>query len=144
MKKKIKKKAGTLVVILMLLVSLVTIKTMLSMSAKYYSDPISYPDLDNVISMHVTDNHEKTVEIAEERFEDLLGYIGNAAPTRRESVNDHPMVDDYYTLNISAVDGEYRYFVYEDDGHVYVEMSYVGVYEVDREVVELVESLLNN
>lgn len=53
------------------------------------------------------------------------------------SVNDYPSVRPYYVVEIESVDRYFRYMIYEENGKVYVELPYEGVYVVDAKAIDI-------
>ncbi len=60
----------------------------------------------------------------------FLMLLENAEPTRIMSVNDYPEVPKFHTVSYICKDKTYTYYIYEDNGITYVEIPYVGVYEL--------------
>ena len=56
------------------------------------------------------------------------------------SVNDYPSVRPYYVVEIQTIDRILRYIIYEENGTAYVEIPYEGVYEMKREVIDILSS----
>ena len=72
----------------------------------------------------------------------LLAMIADAEPTRIMSVNDDPTAKVYYTVTAAVPEREYRYFVYEDNGEVLIEIPYEGVYRADRELLVQIKKMI--
>lgn len=102
------------------------------------AEPVRVPDMDDIISVAVTEKNDKTVGIEKNDCEELMQYISSSRPTRIMSVNDYPAADTYYRIDISASSRQYWYYVYEDNGQVYVEVPYEGIYIVAPGIVESV------
>lgn len=103
--------------------------------------PIKQISVERIESVHVSDHEENEIIINETELELMITYINNAEPTRYWSVNDYPRVRPYYEFEI-AIEGEereLRYFIYEEDGAVYVEMLYNGVWEMDKGAIYILE-----
>ena len=90
-------------------------------------------------SVNLHDNDNKEIVISEEELQKLINYINNAVPTRIISVNDYPVVRPYYVVEIKTAERMFGYMVYEDNGTAYVELPYEGVYEIDKEVIGILE-----
>ncbi len=73
-------------------------------------------------------------------WEKLCECISEAEPTRIQAYNENPTVKLYYCIDIQTTDRPYRYFIYEDDHQIYVEVPYVGIYETDIEALNCVLS----
>ena len=74
---------------------------------------------------------------------DILQNIRNAEPTRKMSVNDYPVVDPYYSIEIETLERSYQYFVYSENSKVYIEIPYEGIYEANQRLLDLVADLLH-
>ncbi len=44
------------------------------------------------------------------------------------SVQDHPGLSEYYSIEIKTDSRSYCYFIYEENGVIYVEIPYEGIY----------------
>ena len=103
------------------------------------NDPIVCPDETKVISITVAENEGEAKEIPEEDFLLFLTCIRNAVPTMKDSVNDRPYEDEYYTLDVSTGDMQYRYYVYKKGSQYYIEMPYMGIYKI-HEIINIILS----
>lgn len=105
------------------------------------ADPIRQMQMDEIESFRVFDVEGDEIIIDDAEKELMITYINNAVPTEKWSVNDFPPVSQYYKVEIELVDEErmYRYFIYEEDGSVFVELPYSGVYEIFKGVLNLFE-----
>lgn len=103
------------------------------------TDPIRQMQMDEIESFSVSDDEDNEIVIDEREQELVITYINNAVPTKKWSVNDFPSVRPYYKVEIrlAGVDSEYRYFIYEEDGNVFVELPYSGVYEIFKGVLNI-------
>lgn len=99
------------------------------------------PYLGNVVSYQVFYQQEP-IDLEEGAFTELLSQLRQARPTREVSVNDTPGVDAYYKIDMVVdEDPSSRYvFVYENQGKVYYEIPYGGIYETDQSVWSLLET----
>ena len=93
--------------------------------------------LSEIETIYVYNNDENEIELSDSEIEELFTYINEAEPTRIISVNDYPNVRPYYVVEIESVDRYFRYMIYEENGKVYVELPYEGVYGVDAEVIDI-------
>ncbi len=66
----------------------------------------------------------------------VLARLRKATPTRRQSLNDTPTERPYYLVTVEARDRQYRYFVYEENALVYIEIPYEGVYRTDKKIFQ--------
>lgn len=100
------------------------------------NDPIVCPDETKVVSITVAESEGEAKQVPEDDFLPILTCIRNAVPTMKDSVNDRPYEDEYYTLDVSTDDMQYRYFVYQKGSQYYIEMPYIGVYKA-HEIIGL-------
>ncbi len=85
-------------------------------------------------------NHGNSFEV-DVNIEELLAYMSEAVPTRIQSMNDYPSERPFYTIQIDTITDSpisSWYHLYESGTEVYLEISYGGVYTVDRELWDLV------
>lgn len=75
-------------------------------------------------------------EIRADDRERVLFYIESAKP-RVVSHTDSVYGEDYYGVCVSDGENTYHYFVYKKWNRTYIEMPYVGVYEADGELYEI-------
>lgn len=93
------------------------------------NDPIVCPDETKVVSITVAEGEGEAKQVDENDFLPILSCIRNSVPTTKDSVNDRPYEDEYYTLTVSTEDMQYHYFVYQKGSQYYIEMPYIGVYK---------------
>ena len=74
----------------------------------------------------------------------IISFMRSCQPTRNWTVNDYPTAESYYIVTVyTSEDGNgYRYFVYEEDGRVYLELPYHGVYTVDEEILDFIKGYI--
>ena len=103
------------------------------------ADPIRQMQMDEIESFRVFDDEDNEIIIDDTEQELMLTYINNAVPTKKWSVNDFPAVRPYYKVEIELAEEErvYGYFIYEEDGSVFVELPYSGVYEIFKGVLNI-------
>ena len=99
--------------------------------------PIRMPQIEEISSISVAVNHDDTFEIEGVDLEELFAHIGNAEPTREQSVNDYPS-PAFFRIEVETQEMEYRYFVYERGEQVYIEIPYEGIYTADSWVFSFV------
>lgn len=99
--------------------------------------PINCPSGEDVISISISQNND-FVEIGSPINKEVLQNIRNAEPTRKMSVNDYPVVDPYYSIEIETLERSYQYFVYSENSKVYIEIPYEGIYEANQRLLDLV------
>lgn len=101
--------------------------------------PIRHPEPVEIVSVKLSCNTpDATIPMSEQYYEDLIRYISEAKPTRKQSLNDTPTSGAYYGVEIQTGEMQYRYFVYEEGEQVYIEMPYEGIYTSKIELLELV------
>ena len=100
------------------------------------NDPIVCPDETKVVSITVAEGEGEAKQVPEDDFLPILTCIRNAVPTIKDSVNDRPYEDEYYTLDVSTEWEQYRYYVYQKGSQYYIEMPYIGVYKA-HEIIGL-------
>ena len=95
--------------------------------------PIVSPHPDTVQSFEVKDDSGNTYSV------DLLSFycfLLDSEPTRIMSANDYPDTRPYYEVSISNSERFYRYYLYTSGGQDYIEIPYVGVYEIQNFKIE--------
>ena len=101
--------------------------------------PIRHPEPDEIVSVTLSCNTpDTTIPMSDQYYEDLIRYISEAKPTRKQALNDTPTSGAYYGVEIQTDEMQYRYFVYEEGEQVYIEMPYEGIYESKIELLNLV------
>lgn len=103
------------------------------------AEPIKQLEIRMLESIDLHDNKNKEIVLSEEDLQTLINYINSAVPTRIMSVNDYPGVRPYYVVELKIVERIFRYMIYEDNGTAYAELPYEGVYEIDREAIEILK-----
>lgn len=103
------------------------------------NDSIVCPDESKVVSITVAKDEGEEKQVDEDDYLPLLSCIRNAVPTVKDSVNDRPYAESYYTLTVSTEDMQYRYFVYQKGSQYYIEMPYMGIYKT-HEIINLILS----
>ncbi len=92
--------------------------------------PIEPPHPDTILSVTVKNHNEEKMNLDDiYAFYDL---ILNSEPTRIMSTNDYPDTRPYYEVSISTENSYYRYFLYSSGGRDYIEIPYIGVYEIQN------------
>lgn len=94
---------------------------------------ICYPAAEDVLSVSVVSDSGNSCTADTQA---LLARLRKATPTRRQSLNDTPSQRPYYFLTVEAKDRQYRYFIYEDNALVYIEIPYEGVYRTDKGIFQ--------
>lgn len=100
------------------------------------NDPIVCPDETKVVSITVAEGEGEAKQVPEDDFLPILSCIRNSVPTTKDSVNDRPYEDEYYTLTVSTEWEQYRYYVYQKGSQYYIEKPYEGIYKA-HEVIGL-------
>lgn len=106
------------------------------------ASPIRFPTVDSISDVYTSCNStNRSNEISEDDYTELIGYISNAKSTRKLTLNERPLGYTYYMVEIltsEANDMWYRYFVYKEGIQTYIELPYHGVYRVDKKIMDLV------
>ena len=101
--------------------------------------PIRHPEPNEIVSVKLSCNTpDATIPMSVKYYEDLIRYISEAKPTRKQSLNDTPTTGAYYEVEIQTDEIQYRYFVYEEGEQVYIEMPYEGIYEAEHTLFSIV------
>ena len=103
------------------------------------ANPIRYPEPEEIISAYTSVNTpDASIPLSEKEYGDLIELIRTAKPTRRQSLNDTPSAFGYYTIEITTAERDYRYFVYEKDADIYIEVPYEGIYSSDIQILNYI------
>lgn len=90
--------------------------------------PIRFPTVDSISVVYTSCNSpNRSNEISEDDYTELIGYISNAKSPRKLSINEEPLGYTYYMVEILISDGLYRYFVYKEGTRAYIELPYEGI-----------------
>lgn len=105
------------------------------------AEKFDFPDFGAVESITITKDRE-TISVKDEDAEIIYDYISRAKPTRKQSINENPTAVSYYTVSVKT--DNISYFgcghIYEQSGVTYYELPYVGIYTVDSDVLNYIES----
>lgn len=104
---------------------------------------IDLPGQQEILSAHAsstTDLMGVIVDIPAEDQEALLTLLARSIPTRMQSVNDSPSVRPYYEFRLKTEKRSYSYFVYLEDGQLWLEMPYTGIYRTGSELLDLAKA----
>ena len=100
---------------------------------------IRHPETEEVVSVMLScSTSDEMIPMNEQYYYDLTRYLSEAKPTRKQSLNDCPTIWPYYRVEIQTGEHLYRYFVYKEGEHVYIEIPYEGIYESKIELLDLV------
>ena len=105
---------------------------------------IDCPDMESITSITLMGNDDTSVTVEIADAEEILKMIRTAQPTRNWSIQDYPVGEDYYTVEIDTAEREYRYFVYFENAQAHIESPYEGVYRTDRQILELIAQRLGD
>lgn len=101
--------------------------------------PIRFPTVDSISVVYTSCNSKnRSNEISEDDYTELIGYISNAKSTHKLTLNEEPLGYTYYMVEILTSEAWYRYFVYKEGIWTYIELPYEGVYRVDKKIMDLV------
>ena len=103
------------------------------------ADIIDYPEYDLIDSIIIYDNNRTEIDMNENDYELLYKFICESIPTRQCSVNEFPYIKPFYTVKIDTNEIiTYKYgHIYENNGTVYLEIPYMGIYKMDNDVLKL-------
>ena len=134
-----KKRTKILTILVILCVALFVAAACLLNDIFPKATPMAVPDPADLISATLRYNSTNVaVAVNQEDYESLLQHLGSGIPTRRQAMNDTPTVQPHYCAEIQTEDRWYCFFVYEEDGQVYIEIPYEGIYESDMVMLDLV------
>ena len=91
-----------------------------------------------IFSVRVGHNSNPDVQVKNNEIGLVTQYIPYAQPTRRQSTNDFPEAEDYYTIEIEAASRTYRYYLYAEGSQMYIEVPYEGVYTIEGKILDVV------
>ena len=102
------------------------------------AEPLTYPALEDISSITLLQNSDVSTAIEISDFAGVLQNLQVNEPTRIWSIQDYPSVGDYYTIEIHTFNKQSlrRYFVYVENGQVYVESPYEGIYKANQQVLD--------
>lgn len=101
------------------------------------AEPLKLLKVSETDDVYIYDSNGNEIELGDSEIEALCIYINTAESTRIMSVNDYPSVRPYYVVEIESVDRYFRYMIYEENGKVYVELPYEGIYTIDEKVIDV-------
>lgn len=101
------------------------------------AEPLKLLKVSEADDIYIYDSNGNEIELSDSEIEALCIYINTAESTRIMSVNDYPSVRPYYVVEIESVDRYFRYMIYEENGKVYVELPYEGIYTIDEKVIDV-------
>lgn len=134
-----KKKLTVVIVILVTLIATLWGGYVLYDSIFPKAEPIRQIEIGELDMLSMYNNANEEIALSDTELQRIINYINSAVPTRIISVNDYPGVRPYYVIEIKTAQRLLRYMIYEENGTAYVELPYEGVYEVDREAVEILQ-----
>ena len=102
------------------------------------ADPITSPEIENVMSISITLENSETYVMEEKRIEGFLEIISDSKPTRTLALNEVPGIEKYYSIVIHTSEREVYYFIYKEDSKVYIFAPYEGVYEADQKILSFI------
>ena len=107
-----------------------------------FSGPIPTIPREEVFYMQAFDRNADHRDISDDDFDLICAYVASAKPSRVQSTSDAVYVTDYCGLRVSSGKENIRYYVYRERFRTYIEIPYVGVWEVDDELYELLSEYL--
>jgi hypothetical protein len=101
---------------------------------------IAIPSDEEIFEIAISENGGDKIFLNDGAEDEILAFMRSCQPTRNWTVNDYPYAEEYYVINVyTSEEGDgYRYFVYKENGHVYLELPYHGVYTVDEGILDLI------
>ena len=102
---------------------------------------IVIPGDDEIFEIAISGSYGDKVFLDDKDEDKIISLMRSCQPTRKWTINDYPTAEYYYIVTVyTSEDGDgYRYFVYEEDGRVYLELPYHGVYTVDKEILDFIK-----
>lgn len=110
------------------------------------AEPITLPDLEEVISVKVSEGDDELVYTDVEDISSIISKIKEAKATSKPTVQDNPVnIDNYYSVYITANEVQSTtLYIYKEKSKWYIEQPYQGIYETDEAILEhLVGGVLN-
>ncbi len=96
--------------------------------------PITLPQIDEIASIDITVG-ENTVSHSDKTWiSEIIADISGSEPTKKESVQDVPKVENYIKIDFRFETGTSTIFAYEDSGKYYIEQPYQGIYKIDSQL----------
>ena len=118
--------------------------------------PLYLPERTEIIEILLYDNTEDdrhfrgdsdAILTSNEQIDFVLNILANTTPTKKESVNDSPYVDEFLLIHINTNSSSYHFsYLYKRERYFglitqwYIEQPYRGIYEISEEEAQ---SLLN-
>ena len=132
------------ILIAIVVLSVFVLGTALGLNSIFpYARPISVPPVERICAIHISSNEGGEAAVLHKDFEKIMSTICDARPTRTMSVNDYPTARPYYSIEVLSGKKTTRYFVYEEQGNVYLEIPYEGIYFTDEQMLEMVNAWLS-
>lgn len=109
------------------------------------SNPILIPKSSDVAGIQIEQvNGGESLGVIEtadkNHIDTILKALQNTNKTMRESVNDSPMQEDYFQININGSSPR-RFYLYNDGEQYFIEEPYAGIYKTNRETSVLIASV---
>ena len=101
--------------------------------------PLSLPETKDVVSIDVSTKSSTTSLTDPSWIEEIISGLASSKPTCKQCVQDTPLVETYYRIDIHAKGETITLFVYEDKGICYVEKPYEGIYKIDEATLEQIK-----
>lgn len=109
------------------------------------SNPILIPKSSDVAGIQIEQvNGGESLGVIEtadkNHIDTILKALQNTNKTMRESVNDSPMQEDYFQININGSSPR-KFYLYNDGEQYFIEEPYAGIYKTNRETSVLIASV---
>ena len=92
---------------------------------------------DDVVRVKAFSRDENEREISSDDIDTVLEFISKAEPMRA-SHNDSVYSEDYRGIMIVTNETVHYYYIYKKGSRTILEVPYIGVYKVDRELFKLI------
>lgn len=129
----------------LLLLGIIAAIFLFACSSKEVADTIVLPKKEDIISVAVENNDVSFACTDMEQIIKITSLLKDMMPTSKSSVNDLPLVDDYISISFHCSnDTVETIFFYEDNGKMYAEQPYQGVYILTSASKTSIAELLDN
>ncbi len=85
------------------------------------TDPIALPQADEITSIDITIGTSTVNPLGKAWISEVIADLSGAEPTKKESVQDVPGVENYIKIDFQFKIGTSTLFAYADSGQYYIE-----------------------
>lgn len=133
------------IILIMLITSVTSVFTACQSTSA--ANPIMLPDREDIISIGVTDGDKvayspNTEEEASAFIDEFYAILTNMESTRKASINDAPVNEDYISISLNCEDTTSTIFYYKDKNIEYIEQPYQGIYKPEPALGVMITELL--